>query len=33
MKIRLADYVADLLVKNGISHCFTVTTAMMRPAS
>ena len=25
MKIRLADYVAELLVKNGISHCFTVT--------
>ena len=25
MKIRLADYVADFLVKNGISHCFTVT--------
>ena len=25
MKIRLADYVADFLVKNGISDCFTVT--------
>ncbi len=25
MKIRLADYVADFLVENGISHCFTVT--------
>ena len=25
MKIRLADYVANLLVENGISHCFTVT--------
>ena len=25
MKIRLADYVADFLVQNGIRHCFTVT--------
>ncbi len=25
MKIRLADYVADFLVENGITHCFTVT--------
>ena len=25
MKIRLADYVADFLVKNGITDCFTVT--------
>ena len=25
MKIRLADYVADFLVSNGITHCFTVT--------
>ncbi|MBR2387219.1 MAG: thiamine pyrophosphate-binding protein [Clostridia bacterium] len=25
MKIRLADYVANLLVENGIRHCFTVT--------
>ncbi len=25
MKIRLPDYVAELLVKNGINHCFTVT--------
>ena len=25
MKMRLADYVADFLVKNGICHCFTVT--------
>ena len=25
MKIRLADYVADFLVNNGITHCFTVT--------
>ena len=25
MKIRLADYVADLLVSNGITDCFTVT--------
>ena len=25
MKIRLADYVADFLVNNGISDCFTVT--------
>ncbi len=25
MKIRLADYVADFLVSNGICHCFTVT--------
>ncbi len=25
MKIRLADYVADFLVENGISDCFTVT--------
>ncbi len=25
MKIRLADYVAEFLTKNGITHCFTVT--------
>ena len=25
MKIRLADYVANFLVENGITHCFTVT--------
>ena len=25
MKIRLADYVADFLVSNGITDCFTVT--------
>ena len=25
MKVRLADYVADFLVRYGICHCFTVT--------
>ena len=25
MKIRVADYIADMLVKNGIHHVFSVT--------